>query len=56
MSNKESSRKVFVVSPCFAGSDELSVHRGMMVLMADRDCQGRKESRYVHMHLFLCEA
>ncbi len=55
MSNKESSRKVFV-SPCFAGSDEFSVHRGMMVLMADLDCQGRKESRYVHMHLFLCEA
>lgn len=30
----------------------MSVHRGMLGLMADLDCQGGRENRYLHKHLF----
>lgn len=41
------------VGLCFDGSDPfVSVHRGMLELVADLDCQGGKEDRYLHTHLF----
>lgn len=54
VSNKEKESLCCDVMFCWE-SWILSVHREMLGLMADQDCRGGKESRYVHTFICVCE-